>query len=48
MREALERLAVYAKANRIQLYLAMTPDVHNLSNYPFFEVQSLCARSPPI
>ena len=33
MVQALERLSGYAKQNKIRLYLAMTPDVHNLKNY---------------
>jgi hypothetical protein len=35
MLKALKRLADYAKANGIRLFLAMTPDVHNLKNYDF-------------
>jgi lysophospholipase L1-like esterase len=35
MRAALTRLADYCKRNNIRLYLAMTPDVHDLVNYPF-------------
>jgi lysophospholipase L1-like esterase len=35
MRAALKKLADYAKANGIRIYLAMTPDVHNLKNYEF-------------
>jgi len=35
MLAALRRLADYARENHVRLYLAMTPDVHNLSNYPF-------------
>jgi lysophospholipase L1-like esterase len=35
MQEQLRELADYAKAKNIRLYLAMTPDVHNLKNYPF-------------
>jgi hypothetical protein len=35
MLSSLKKLADYAKANHIRLYLAMTPDVHNLGNYPF-------------
>ena len=33
MREALEKLANYSKQKGIRLYLAMTPDVHNLKDY---------------
>ncbi len=32
---ALTRLRHYAKDHNIRLYLAVTPDVHNLINYPF-------------
>lgn len=35
MRDALRRLAEYSKAHNIRLYLAMTPDVHDLKNYKF-------------
>jgi lysophospholipase L1-like esterase len=35
MRAKLKELADYGKANRIRLYFAMTPDVHNLIDYKF-------------
>jgi len=35
MRDELRKLADYAKANHIRIYLAMTPDVHNLTQYQF-------------
>jgi lysophospholipase L1-like esterase len=35
MKAQIEKLARYAKQNSIRIYLAMTPDVHNLTNYPF-------------
>jgi len=35
MIEALTRLRDYAEANGIRVYLAMTPDVHNLKDYQF-------------
>jgi lysophospholipase L1-like esterase len=35
MLAALERLRDYAAVNNIKVYFAMTPDVHNLVNYPF-------------
>jgi lysophospholipase L1-like esterase len=35
MRSALQQLADFAKANNIRIYLAMTPDVHNLKDYQF-------------
>jgi lysophospholipase L1-like esterase len=35
MEKQLRELADYGKAKNIRLYLAMTPDVHNLANYPF-------------
>lgn len=35
MVQALIELKTYAKNKNIRLYLAMTPDVHNLSEYPF-------------
>jgi lysophospholipase L1-like esterase len=33
-KEALHRLSSYAQEHHIRLYLAMTPDIHNLQNYP--------------
>lgn len=33
-KEALRRLSEYAKEHHIRLYMAMTPDIHNLQNYP--------------
>jgi len=33
MQEKLKQLADYAKAHHIRIYLAMTPDVHNLVDY---------------
>jgi lysophospholipase L1-like esterase len=38
MRQALAQLADWAKQNNVRIYLAMTPDVHDLVNYPFEEV----------
>jgi lysophospholipase L1-like esterase len=35
MKDNLQQLAQYAKAHNIRLYFAMTPDVHNLKDYPF-------------
>ena len=35
MQVRLKELADYARAHRIRLYLAMTPDVHNLVDYKF-------------
>ena len=35
MQAALRKLADYAKAHHIRLYLAMTPDIHNLIDYKF-------------
>jgi lysophospholipase L1-like esterase len=34
-REGLKKLADYAKAHNIRLYLAMMPDIHNLKDYQF-------------
>jgi lysophospholipase L1-like esterase len=33
-KEALERLSKYSHEHHIRLYMAMTPDIHNLQNYP--------------
>lgn len=35
MKRKLEELAQYAHAHNIRLYMAMTPDIHNLINYKF-------------
>lgn len=35
MKASLARIADYAKAKGVRIYLAMTPDVHNLKNYEF-------------
>ncbi|WP_373073602.1 SGNH/GDSL hydrolase family protein [Sulfurimonas sp.] len=35
MKKALEKLSKYAKENKINLYLAMSPDIHFLKDYPF-------------
>jgi len=35
MKAALARLAAHARAQGVRLYLAMTPDVHDLVDYPF-------------
>jgi lysophospholipase L1-like esterase len=33
-KDALRRLSEYAQQNNIRLYMAMTPDIHNLQDYP--------------
>ncbi|MFO1121607.1 MAG: GDSL-type esterase/lipase family protein [Hyphomicrobiales bacterium] len=38
MRAQLKKLADYARQNNIRIYLAMMPDVHNLTNYPFLKI----------
>lgn len=38
MKESLKKLSVYAKKNNINLYLAMTPDIHFLEDYPFTNI----------
>ncbi len=43
MERALVRLAEYAHARGIRLYLAMTPDVHDLGDYKFGYVHDLMA-----
>jgi lysophospholipase L1-like esterase len=35
MKSALKRLSDYANKNDIRIYLAMMPDIHNLTDYPF-------------
>ena len=45
MLAALKRLADYARARHIRLYLAMTPDIHNLQNYPFGYIHQLMRQT---
>jgi len=44
MQSRLKELADYAKARNIRLYLAMTPDVHNLIDYQFTFVHATMRR----
>jgi lysophospholipase L1-like esterase len=44
MQSRLKELAEYAKRRNIRLYLAMTPDVHNLIDYKFDFVHSTMRR----
>jgi len=44
MQARLKELADYAQAKRIRLYLAMTPDVHNLVDYKFDFVHSTMSQ----
>ncbi|TAN42053.1 MAG: SGNH/GDSL hydrolase family protein [Nitrospirae bacterium] len=41
MDDALKRLSTYASKHKIRIYLAMTPDVHNLKNYKFSYVHEI-------
>lgn len=41
MESALSRLSMYAQKHRIRIYLAMTPDVHNLKTYKFFYIHAI-------
>jgi hypothetical protein len=41
MKDALARLADYGRKHGIRLYLAMTPDVHNLARYEFGFIHQL-------
>lgn len=41
MEQSLKALADYGKSRKIRLYLAMTPDVHNLKQYPFTYIHDL-------
>jgi hypothetical protein len=43
-RASLKKLAAYAKAHNIRIYLAMTPDVHDLKNYKFGWVHETMKR----
>lgn len=44
MEAAVARLADYARAHGIRLFLAMTPDVHDLASYKFRSIHELMAR----
>jgi lysophospholipase L1-like esterase len=41
MKEALQRLGTYAREHNIRIYLAMTPDIHNLEKYPLGFIHDL-------
>jgi lysophospholipase L1-like esterase len=44
MKSSLRKLADYAKANDIRIYLAMTPDVHNLKQYQLGFIHDMVKR----
>jgi len=44
MKAQLKQLADYAMAHRIRLFLAMTPDIHNLADYKFGFIHDLMRR----
>lgn len=44
MKTSLKRLSDYAKAHNIRIYMAMTPDVHNLKQYPFTGIHQTMSR----
>ena len=44
MQESLRKLAEYARSNGIRLYLAMTPDVHNLAHYELGDIHEIMRR----
>lgn len=44
MQASLRKLAEYAKSNGIRLYLAMTPDVHNLAHYELGGIHEIMRR----
>jgi lysophospholipase L1-like esterase len=44
MKSSLRKLADYARANDIRIYLAMTPDVHNLKQYQLGFVHDIVKR----
>jgi lysophospholipase L1-like esterase len=44
MKSSLRKLADYARANDIRIYLAMTPDVHNLKQYQLGFVHDMVKR----
>jgi len=39
MRDALKKLSVYANKNNIKIHLALVPEFHNLTDYPFDFIQ---------
>ncbi len=41
MRKALHKLSEYAQTNNIRIYLAMSPDVHDLVNYKFIDIHDI-------
>jgi hypothetical protein len=43
MKTALQKLSEYARQNKVRLYLAMIPDVHNLKNYGFLPIHKIMA-----
>ncbi len=45
MRKALRRLSAYAGRHRIRLYLAMTPDVHDLRDYKFGYIHDIMRKA---
>ncbi len=38
MKMALKKLVSYSNQNNINLYLSITPDIHNLEEYPFIDI----------
>jgi lysophospholipase L1-like esterase len=44
MKSSLRKLADYARANDIRIYLAMTPDVHNLKQYQLGFIHDMLKR----
>jgi lysophospholipase L1-like esterase len=44
MLASLKKLADYAKDNKIGIYLAMVPDVHNLKDYPFSFIHDMMRK----
>lgn len=44
MEQSLSKLSDYARQHHIGLYLAMMPDVHNLTNYPFGAIHATMRR----
>jgi len=45
MLQSLDRLKAYADSHKIRIYLAMQPDVHNLTNYSFGYIHELMERA---
>lgn len=44
MKESLKKLSVHAEQNGVRLFLAMIPDIHNLTHYPYHSIHETMRR----